>query len=313
MISGYHQQDNLILADAIEKELGIEVKVNEPMNAHTSFRVGGPADLYIEPTSRAELMACVAFLKQAQVEYRVIGNGTNLLVSDEGFRGAIIRLGPRLANWSREGNRILAEAGIALPVMAKRAANEGLSGLEFTSGIPGTLGGAIHMNAGAWGSTVGELVTKVWILAGEKEKELEKKDLHFSYRQSNLGSNIILAAELALTDASQDQIHELMQDYLKRRQESQPLGLPSAGSVFRNPPGQKAARIIDQLGLKGLSIGGAQVSTVHANFIVNTGYATASDIYRLIEEVKSIVYREAGVELKTEIEMIGFPTLEKSG
>lgn len=301
------QQANLALAERIEQSMGLEVRLSEPMSAHTSFRVGGPADLYMEPGSTEELLELVRLLGAEKVPYRVIGNGTNLLVADEGYRGAIVRLGPRYSNWTREGKVIQAEAGIPLPVLAKRAANEGLSGLEFTSGIPGTLGGALHMNAGAWGSTIGEKVLAVWVLKDGERVRLERSQLEFSYRRSNLTDYLILGAEFELVEASSQEIQEQMQQYLKRRQETQPLGLPSAGSVFRNPVDHKAAKLIDELGLKGLSIGGAQVSPVHANFIVNRGYATAGDIFRLIKEVQSIVERETGIRLHPEIEMVGFP------
>ncbi len=309
MVNRHYQFDKLAVADKLEETLGLAVKVGEPMNMHTSFRVGGPADIYVEPTTVDELQGALAVISEEGVPYRVIGNGTNLLVSDEGFRGAILRLGPRFAKWSRESTKsIWAEAGIPLPVLAKRAANEGLSGLEFMSGIPGTLGGAIHMNAGAWGSTIGEKVRRIWILGDQDVVKLEKEMLSFSYRQSNLGNKVIVAAEFELAEASSAEIQEQMQEYLKRRQDTQPLGLPSAGSVFRNPEGHKSARLIDEAGLKGLSIGGAQVSPIHANFIVNLGYATASDIYRLISEVQAIVERETGILLKPEIEIIGFTT-----
>ncbi|NLY56474.1 MAG: UDP-N-acetylmuramate dehydrogenase [Firmicutes bacterium] len=309
MVNHHSQFDKLAVADKLEDALGLTVKVGEPMNLHTSFRVGGPADIYLEPTTVAELQGALALISAEGVPYRVIGNGTNLLVADEGYRGAIVRLGPRFAKWSREStNQIWAEAGIPLPVLAKRAANEGLSGLEFVSGIPGTLGGAIHMNAGAWGSTIGEKVSRIWVLGDQGVEKLEKEMLSFGYRQSNLGDKVIVAAEFVLAEASSAEIQERMQEYLKRRQDTQPLGLPSAGSVFRNPEGYKSAKLIDEAGLKGLSIGGAQVSPIHANFIVNLGYATASDIYRLITEVQAIVERETGILLQPEIELIGFST-----
>ncbi len=306
MVESSCQRKALAIADKIESHLGLKVKLSEPMHKHTSFRVGGPADFYLEPTTVQELSAVIDLLLEAGVSFKIIGNGTNLLVSDNGYRGAIIRLGPRYASWLREGNQLWAEAGISLPVLAKRAANEGLSGLEFLSGIPGTVGGALYMNAGAWGSTIGAKVVAAWVLKGQEMVQISRTELDFAYRYSNLQKQTILAAQFQLQEATSAEIQELMAGYLRRRQESQPLGLPSAGSVFRNPPDLKAAKIIDELGLKGMVIGGAQVSPVHANFIVNLGYATASDIYRLILEVQSVVEQETGIKLKPEIEQIGF-------
>ncbi|MGE5576390.1 MAG: UDP-N-acetylmuramate dehydrogenase [Syntrophothermus sp.] len=299
------------VAKEIREKLGCEVKSREPMWRHTSFRIGGPAELYIEPHDEEELAGLLVYLRGKGIPYLVVGNGTNLLVSDAGIEGAVIHLGDGFRKIRIEGTVIKAGAAAPLIRVAMEAASAGLSGLEFAGGIPGSLGGALYMNAGAHGSDISRVVERVRVIHRESGgiEELDAKVLEFGYRTSLLRRRgyVALGAELALARGVPAEIRARMDEFTKRRRTTQPQGLPNAGSIFRNPPGQAAGRLIEEAGAKGMTVGGAEVSTVHANFIVNRGEATASDVLKLISRVQALVEEHHGIRLEREIEFVGRP------
>ncbi|MFV9567987.1 UDP-N-acetylmuramate dehydrogenase [Thermoanaerobacter mathranii] len=281
--------------------------LNEPMKRHTSFKIGGPADVLVVPNNRKELLEVIPLLKQENIPFFILGNGTNLLVSEKGIRGVVIKLSS-LRNVIVEGNRIIAEAGAPLSYIANVALVHELAGFEFASGIPGTLGGAIVMNAGAYGSEMKDVVEKVEVLDGEGNiLILSNEEMNFSYRYSIIHEKdwIVLRAWLSLAKGKYEEIKSKMEELNAKRREKQPLEYPSAGSTFKRPPGYYAGKLIEEAGLKGYSIGGAKVSEKHSGFIINTGNATFYDVLNLIEHIQKVVKEKFGVELVPEIKIIG--------
>ncbi len=293
---------------AARKMIRGEVLVAEPMSRHTSWRVGGPADLFVNPVDRADLEQAVAFARRHGIPYTVLGHGTNVLVRDGGVRGMVIASGRALDYWSVEGTRVRAGAGVSLPTLARRIARHGLTGLEFGVGIPGTLGGALMMNAGAGGGDMSRVVRWVDILdeAGEPRR-LGLEDLGFGYRRSRLQGRrlVILEAEMQLEPDDPAAIQARMQQHLDYRARTQPIGTANAGSVFKNPPGDFAGRLLELAGAKGMRVGGARVPAEHANFIVNDGSATPADILTVIERLRRLVRHHHGVDLELEVEILG--------
>lgn len=290
------------------KNNNIPFSVNEPMNKHTSFQIGGPADVFVCPADKGQLKTAVEIIKEWGVPYFVLGNGSNLLVSDKGFRGVILH--PEFNEMNITGTTMVCGSGVLLSRAAREAAKHSLSGLVFASGIPGSMGGAVRMNAGAYGGEMSDVVVRTEYL-NPTTMELtcvtgEEHD--FSYRHSMFCGEegyIICETELSLTPGNQQEIMAQMDDLAKRRREKQPVSLPSGGSTFKRPPGDYAAALIDRAGLRGRSVGGAQVSEKHTGFIVNTGGATAEDVLTLMEQVKQEVFHQFGVMLESEICIIG--------
>lgn len=287
----------------------LELREHEPMSRHTTFRIGGPARLMALPWDRKEAAAVVRTAAEAGVRPFFLGNGSNLLVSDQGYEGLIIKSSG--LDQTREVNRRLrAESGIPLARLAMAALGRGLTGLEFVHGIPGTLGGAVVMNAGAYGGEMAQVLTAVTYLDETgKINTIPASECGLSYRHSLFSDHpdwLILEAEMELQPGEAEDIRARMDDLAARRREKQPLEWPSAGSTFKRPEGHFAADLIDQCGLKGLSVGGAQVSEKHAGFLVNKGNATAADMLGLIDLVKERVLRETGVELEPEVKFLGF-------
>lgn len=282
------------------------VTLHEPMKLHTTFRVGGDAEYFVEPTYE-EVAPLVSFLKTEKISYTLIGNGSNLLVSDEGIEGVVISFGTQLAEVEVQDHKIKAQAGILLSRLASFAAANSLSGLEFASGIPGTLGGAIAMNAGAYGGEMKDVVESVEVLEAGEIKTYSKDEMGFAYRHSRVLSDdmIVLSVTLSLERGEKAAILASMKELNAKRVEKQPLNFPSAGSTFKRPEGYFAGKLIEDAGLRGYSVGGAQVSEKHCGFVVNTGDATASDIYRLILNVQEKVKEQFGVTLEPEVRMIG--------
>ncbi len=284
---------------------GLYLLENEPMKAHCSFRIGGPADVFVEPESEATLCALRRWLDARAVPMTVIGNGTNLLVHDEGIRGAVVRLGERFSAISGENRRLYACAGVTLARLAAAAKERGLSGLEFAHGIPGSLGGAVVMNAGAYGGEMRGVVTSVCYMnrSGEIDETWEPG---FGYRQSRFESRgeIVIGAHLRLTPDDPAAIHARMMELWAKRSASQPLDKPSAGSAFKRPATGYAAALIDEAGLKGFTIGGAQVSEKHAGFVINTGGATFADVAALMEHIRKTVFEVSGVMLEPEVRIL---------
>ena len=285
-----------------------EVRLNEPLREHTSFRIGGPADVFAIPGLRGELRAIVDFAEARHVPWFILGRGTNLLVRDGGVRGLVIKAEPCLRTSERSGQAILAGAGLALAELANQAAAHSLAGLAFAAGIPGTVGGGVYMNAGAYGGDLGQMLESVTAYyPGLGVRTWPRAELGLGYRMSRFQQEtaIIEEARFQLATGEERAIREEMACYAQRRQEKQPLSFPSAGSVFRRPPGGYAGTMIEAAGLKGARIGGAQVSELHANFLVNLGGATAADVLALIALVQREVQAQTGIPLEPEIRVIG--------
>ncbi|MBE3577829.1 MAG: UDP-N-acetylmuramate dehydrogenase [Limnochordales bacterium] len=286
------------------------VRVNEPLSAHTSFRVGGPADCMVFPRSEEQVEAVLRFCRTRNIPVLVIGRGSNLLVRDGGVRGVVVKLADNFAQWEIEGREVWAQAGITLRRLALQTALAGLTGLEFASGIPGALGGAVVMNAGAYGGEIKDVLVTATVLDQNLERrEMSPAELQLSYRYSILQKErmLVLSARLRLSRGEPGAIMRQIDDLWERRASRQPLEYPSAGSVFKRPPGRYVGPMIQELGLQGFRIGGAEVSQKHAGFIVNRGGATARDILELIEYVRARVRERFGVELEPEVRIVGDP------
>lgn len=285
----------------------LKVESDVPMSRHTSFRIGGPARRMAFPQNGEQLVLLHSFAEECGARPLVIGNGTNLLAADEGLDRLVIDTSAKLAGVRLEEETALrAEAGIPLARLADFALRSGLTGLEFAHGIPGTLGGAVFMNAGAYGGEMKRVVTEATALYPDGIRTLSGDELDFSYRHSAFsnGEGIVLSALLRLQKGEPGEIRARMDDLMARRKASQPLDYPSAGSTFKRPTGYYAGTLIDQCGLKGTRVGGAQVSEKHAGFVINLGGATCQDVLELIRLVSDAVYREKGVRLEPEVKIV---------
>ena len=285
----------------------MEVRINEPMMKHTSFRAGGAAEWFAVPEQAEELKAVLAACKKADIPWYVIGNGSNLLVSDKGFPGVIISTA-KFDRLEVDGTEITVGAGVMLSKLANTAYRAGLTGLEFAAGIPGTVGGACVMNAGAYGSEMKNVLKSVTVLTAEGNVEtLPAEELELGYRTSVIPKRgyLVLEAVVSLAEGNMEEIKAVMDDLAFRRKDKQPLEFPSAGSTFKRPEGYFAGKLIEDCGLKGFSVGGAQVSEKHAGFVINKGGATASDIYSLCKKVEKKVQAEFGVSLEMEVKLLG--------
>lgn len=299
--------------EELQAVVGAEhLRLHEPMSRHTTFRVGGPADVMVLPR-RADLPQVIRLCKKQEVPYNIFGNGSNLLVGDQGIRGVVIKISKVMDTLSipedgRGAWEITAEAGVSLARAANFAAAQGLGGMEFAAGIPGTIGGAVVMNAGAYGGEMADLIRSVSVLTKDGiQKELMNGELGFGYRTSCILKEeyLVLAAVLRLSRKEPTEIEARMKEIRQQRTEKQPLTYPSAGSTFKRPQGNFAGKLIEDAGLAGYQIGGAQVSRKHCGFIVNCGDATAADIRALIEAVQDKVYRQFDIRLEPEVKMVG--------
>ena len=280
----------------------------EPMEKHTTFRVGGEAEVLIQIRDEEQLQKLVSYFGKVSQEYFVLGKGSNLLVSDQGYQGAVLDMSRHFSQVRVEGNRIYAQAGASLPQVAVTAANHGLSGLEFAAGIPGTVGGAVVMNAGAYDGEMKQVVRCVTVLSHEGEvMELDNATMEFGYRTSIIKNRPFLVQEVMfeLCPGDKDEIMKKGAEFNRRRKDKQPLEYPSAGSTFKRPEGYFAGKLIMDAGLRGYRIGGAQVSEKHCGFIINVGNATASDIQDLMDEVSEKVKEQFGVRLEPEVVRLG--------
>jgi len=286
-----------------------QVLVDEPMKKHTTFRIGGPAKYFCLPETPEELSATVKACRDAGEDYYILGNGSNVLVSDKGYDGVVIQLFQNRNEIRIEGARVYAQAGALLVKIAHQAAKAGLTGMEFASGIPGTIGGALVMNAGAYGGEMKDIVTEALVMteAGELIK-LSKEELELGYRTSIIAKKnyIVLEAVLELQKGSTEEIDARMNELKEARTSKQPLEYPSAGSTFKRPAGYFAGKLIMDAGLRGFRVGGAQVSEKHCGFVINAGDATAEDVRTLIAHVQSEVKKQFGVDLEMEVKLLGF-------
>ena len=284
------------------------VKKEGPMRLHTTFRVGGPADLFVSPNSVEEVRKVTALCREEGVPYYIMGNGSNLLVSDQGYRGVIIQFYKEMNDISVEGTLLRAQAGALLSAVANRALSESLTGFEFAAGIPGTLGGACVMNAGAYGGEMKDVLKAVTVLTQEGEVlTLSNEELELGYRTSVIARKhyIVLEAEIALSEGKKEEIQAVMDDLKERRITKQPLEYPSAGSTFKRPEGYFAGKLIQDAGLRGFQVGGAQVSEKHCGFVINKDHATAAEIAELIRQVSEKVEAQFGVKLEPEVKRLG--------
>ena len=287
----------------------------EPMEAHTSFRIGGPADIFVNPANREEVRWAVDFAREKDIPFFVVGNGSNLLVSDEGFRGMIIHLGGDYKKVQVDGLTITAEAGASLAMTARAALDHKLTGLEFAAGIPGSVGGAVSMNAGAYGGEIKDVLLWADLLTPEGDYlRMTPEELNLSYRHSIVFEKgyIVLAACFLLKEGRREEIQARMEDLAQRRKSKQPLEFPSAGSTFKRPEGYFAGKLVQDAGLKGYTVGGAQVSEKHSGFVINRGGAEACEVAFLIRQVRKKVAERFGVLLEPEVRFLGFDPLASS-
>ncbi len=310
-MNGKRLTDNGRQIEKIKEVIKGDLLINHPLKEYTSLKVGGPADVIVFPDGREDLIKIIRYLNEEQTPYLILGNGTNLLIGDRGVRDVVISLPPGFNRLELiEGNKsplIFAEAGVSLVKLVKFCVDHSLSGFEFACGIPGTVGGGIVMNAGGRLGTFEDAIQSITILDHKGKLITQKKEeLMFSYRNLQLPPrSIVLSAIFQLKKDNQSHIKRTIQEEMKKRKKTLPLEFPNAGSIFKNPEGKKAGRLIDQAGLKGTQIGGARVSDMHANIIVNSGDATANDVLCLIEEVKTRVYQKTGITLEPEIKIVG--------
>lgn len=296
----YDKLNNVIAKDSI--------LIDEPMSRHTTFRVGGPADFFVTPKAKEEVRDVICICKEAGMPYYIIGNGSNLLVSDAGYRGVIVQICKEMNEVKVEGDLVKAQAGALLSGIAAKALGAELSGFEFASGIPGTIGGACVMNAGAYGGEMKDVLESVTALTGEgKIIELGRNELELGYRTSVIAKKgyIVLGAVLKLERGDGEKIKTYMDELKEKRVTKQPLEYPSAGSTFKRPEGYFAGKLIEDAGLRGFQVGGAQVSEKHCGFVINRDHATAADIMELMRQVQIRVKENSGVDLEPEVKRLG--------
>ena len=296
----YDKLNNVIAKDSI--------LIDEPMSRHTTFRVGGPADFFVTPKAKEEVRDVIRICKEAGMPYYIIGNGSNLLVSDAGYRGVIIQIYKEMNEVKVEGDLVKAQAGALLSGIAAKALGAELTGFEFASGIPGTIGGACVMNAGAYGGEMKDVLESVTVLTGEgKIIELGRNELELGYRTSVIAKKgyIVLGAVLKLERGDGEKIKTYMDELKEKRVTKQPLEYPSAGSTFKRPEGYFAGKLIEDAGLRGFQVGGAQVSEKHCGFVINRDHATAADIMELMRQVQIRVKENSGVDLEPEVKRLG--------
>jgi len=314
MTEGYSES---ALARELKAISGLKLKIAEPLARYTSMKIGGPADYFIEVSNLAALAALLRTLERNQVDFHVLGNGSNVLISDRGVRGAVIRLAGefKTVDWHEAVDRIQASAGAAYAVtqLVREAARKGYAGLEFAEGIPGTVGGALYMNAGAYGSEFEKVVDQVEGLTRDgKPLQFARAQMTFSYRDSHLpAGSVVTRVSMRLQKTEAARLGLKVRELTSKRKESQPSGFPNSGSMFRNPPGDYAGRLIEAAGLKGKRIGQSQISQRHANFFVNLGGARAQEVRQLMELAQAEVRRQFGVDLVAEVKFLGDWTTDR--
>lgn len=306
-----------MISEAVIQALGSfvpeeNIHLQEPMQKHTTFHIGGPADCLVQIENKEQLIQVQKYLMQVEMPFFVLGNGSNLLVSDKGYRGVVLQIGPKMSGIEVDGDVITAQAGALLSQVARTAMEHSLTGLEFASGIPGTIGGGVVMNAGAYDGEMSGVVIQVNVVNSAGEcMELENDTMEFGYRTSIIKDNPFTVTEviLKLEKGDREQIKAKMEDLAARRREKQPLEYPSAGSTFKRPKGYFAGKLIMDAGLRGFRVGGARVSEKHCGFVVNIGNATAEDVRDVISEVQERVKERFNVDLEPEILFLGFDGL----
>jgi UDP-N-acetylmuramate dehydrogenase len=295
----------------IQKILRGKIAVDEPMAKYSWMKVGGPADFYIEPADKDDLMAIVDYFHSHNYSWMILGRGSNVLISDEGIRGAVINVEQALSKNYIEGDLVIAEAGVWLIKFVDFCIQNELAGVEILAGIPGTIGGAVAMNAGVHEGEIAEHLVEVEVIRNGQTQKVKKENAEFSYRHSGFGRDVVLSAAFKLQRGNKDLLIAKRRELILRRNKTQPLEFPNLGSMFKNPPNTHAAKLIEQAGLKGKRAGHAQISEKHANFIVNLGDAKAEDVIKLIDLTKRTVYQNSGVMLDLEVKLVGFSSQAK--
>jgi UDP-N-acetylmuramate dehydrogenase len=295
----------------IQKILRGNIAVDEPMTKYTWMKIGGPADFYIEPMDKDDLKAIVAYFHAHHYSWMVLGRGSNVLISDEGIRGAVINVEQALSKIYIEGGLVIAEAGVWLTKFVDFCIQNELAGVEMLAGIPGTIGGAVAMNAGAHGGEIADHLVEVEVIRNGHTQQVKNENARFAYRHSGFDQDVVLSAAFKLQRGDKEPLSAKRRELILRRNETQPLEFPNLGSMFKNPPNTFAAKLIEQAALKGKRVGDAQISEKHANFIINLGNAKAEDVVRLIDLVKRTVYQNSGVMLELEVKMVGFSSSAK--
>jgi UDP-N-acetylmuramate dehydrogenase len=301
----------MISLSDIQKILRGNIAVDEPMRKYTWMKVGGPADFYIEPMDKDDLMAIVDYFHTHNYSWMVLGRGSNVLVSDEGIRGAVINVEHALSKIYIEGGLVIAEAGVWLTKFVDFCIQNELTGVEMLAGIPGTIGGAVVMNAGSHGGEIADHLVEVEVIRNGHTQQVKNENAQFAYRRSGFDQDVVLSASFKLQQGDKELLSARRRELILRRNETQPLEFPNLGSMFKNPPNTFAAKLVEQAGLKGKRVGNAQISEKHANFIINLGDAKAEDVVKLIDLVKRTVYQNSGVMLELEVKMVGFSSSAK--
>lgn len=298
----------MISIDEIKKNFRGRIVLSEPMNSYTTFRIGGPADYFFEPVDREDTTAIVRYLQVQEFPFVAIGRGSNLLVSNEGYRGAVVNMGTGLKSCRIDDDKIYVEAGLPLNRFVDLCIQHSLKGVEMLAGIPGTIGGAIIMNAGAYGGEISTYLTDIEIMRDGTCTILPKDEAKFSYRHASFREHdVVVSARFRMPKGEREELERTRTELILKRNRKHPVNYPNCGSVFKNLPELPAAKYIEDAGLKGTQIGNAQISEKHANFIINLGGATASDVYNLIELVKKSVLEKFGILLQLEVKLLGFP------
>jgi len=287
-------------------KLQYDKEFNYPMKKYTSLRVGGKADLIIYPNNSKELIGLLNLMRKKDIPWVVLGGGSNTIVYDRGIKGVVVSTKKLRKIEFRNSGKILAEAGAVLGTILNKTINRGMSGFEFSAGIPGTVGGGIFMNAGANCGEIKDVTERVWIWDGNKEVPIDRADINFEYRKSNLPENCVITKALfQLKISSKEKVERKVKNYLDKRSKTQPIKYTNTGSIFKNPPQEPAGKLLEELGLKGFKIGGAKISEIHANFIINSGNASTNDVLELIEFAKKQALAKRGINLETEVRIIG--------
>ena len=297
------------IVEALQKFVPQEnILLQEPMAGHTTFRIGGPADCFVKLENEEQLKSVQRYLSMVEVPFFILGNGSNLLVSDAGYKGVILQIAKEMSNVVVRGETIVAQAGASMIQVARVALEHGLTGFEFASGIPGTIGGGVMMNAGAYGGEMSQVVSMVKVVGRDGETlELDNATMEFGYRTSTIKNNSFTVTEvtLCLKQGDKAEIKARMDELKAKRVEKQPLEYPSAGSTFKRPEGYYAGQLIMEAGLRGFQVGGAKISDKHCGFVINKGDATAADIVELMDKVSEIVKEQFGVDLEPEVKRVG--------
>lgn len=294
------------ILDGLQKLVGNRVRLREPLSKHTSLKIGGPADYFLELRNIEELTNIIEFSQKENLDFFILGEGTNVLFSDEGFSGLVIQLKGDFENFSIEGKQVTAGAGVKLNNLVEKLAKKGLAGLEFASGIPGSVGGAIVTNAGTKMGSIGDVMREIKIFSDGSVKILKKEEIDFSYRHCKLPDKaIVLEVKLGLKNGKKSDIINKIKESLKERKKNQPVSTLNAGCVFRNPETCEAGKLIETAGLKGARVEDAEVSKKHANFIINCGRAKAKDVYNLIEKIRKTVKEKFDIALELELRIVG--------